>query len=83
MPKHTDFDYTFEQLASVVDKLLEQLKVQSYVLYVQDYGAPIGYRIATAHPERVRGLIVQNGNAYDEDWIMTLEARQRLLEESA
>ncbi len=66
MPKHTDFDYTFEQLASVVDKLLEQLKVQSYVLYVQDYGAPIGYRIATAHPERVRGLIVQNGNAYDE-----------------
>lgn len=66
MPKRTEFEYSFDRLAIVVDHLLEQLKLQSYVLYVQDYGAPVGYRIATAHPERIRGFVVQNGNAYDE-----------------
>lgn len=66
MPSRSEFEYTFDHLATVVDHFLEQLKVQSYVLYVQDYGAPVGYRVATAHPERVRGFIVQNGNAYDE-----------------
>lgn len=66
MPSRSDFEYTFDHLANVVDHFLEQLKVESYVLYVQDYGAPIGYRIATAHPERVRGFILQNGNAYEE-----------------
>ena len=66
MPSRSDFEYTFDHLATVVDHFLEQLKVQSYVLYVQDYGAPVGFRVATAHPERVRGFIVQNGNAYDE-----------------
>lgn len=66
MPKRSDFEYTFDRLATVVDHFLEQLEVQSYVLYVQDYGAPVGFRVATAHPERVRGFIVQNGNAYDE-----------------
>jgi pimeloyl-ACP methyl ester carboxylesterase len=66
MPSRSEFEYSFDQLATVMDHFLEQLKVQSYVLYVQDYGAPIGYRVATAHPERVRGFIVQNGNAYDE-----------------
>lgn len=66
MPSRSDFEYTFDRLATVVDHLLEQLNVKSYVLYVQDYGAPVGFRVATAHPERVRGFIVQNGNAYDE-----------------
>ncbi len=66
MPNRSDFAYTFDRLAIVVDHFLEQLKVQSYVLYVQDYGAPVGFRVATAHPERIRGFIVQNGNAYDE-----------------
>ena len=66
MPKHTEFEYSFDQLAAVVDRFLEKLQIQSFVLYVQDYGAPIGFRIATAHPERIRGLIVQNGNAYEE-----------------
>lgn len=66
MPSRSDFEYTFDNLATVVDHFLEQLKVESYVLYVQDYGAPVGYRVATAHPERVRGFIVQNGNAYEE-----------------
>ncbi len=66
MPKHTEFEYSFDHMATVVDRFLEQLQIRSYVLYVQDYGAPIGFRIATAHPERIRGLIVQNGNAYEE-----------------
>lgn len=66
MPSRADFEYTFDHLATVVDHFLEKLNVQSYVLYVQDYGAPVGFRVATAHPERVRGFIVQNGNAYDE-----------------
>lgn len=66
MPKRSEFVYSFDNLAVVMDHFLERLKVQQYFLYVQDYGAPVGYRIATAHPERVRGFIVQNGNAYDE-----------------
>lgn len=66
MPNRSEFEYTFDRLAAVVDHFLEQLKVQSYVLYVQDYGAPVGFRVAAAHPERVSGFIVQNGNAYDE-----------------
>ncbi len=66
MPKHSEFEYSFDNLAKVIDRFLEQRKVDSYVLYVQDYGAPIGFRIATAHPERIKGLVVQNGNAYEE-----------------
>jgi pimeloyl-ACP methyl ester carboxylesterase len=66
MPDRSEFEYTFDRLATVLDHFLEQLQVDEYVLYVQDYGAPIGFRLAAAHPERVRGLIVQNGNAYDE-----------------
>jgi pimeloyl-ACP methyl ester carboxylesterase len=53
-------------LTKVTDSFLNKLGTQEYTLYVMDYGAPIGFRIAAAHPERVQGLIVQNGNAYDE-----------------
>ena len=66
MPKVDEFEYTFDSLAEVVDKLTQQLNLKTYSLYVQDYGAPIGYRLATKHPERVEALIVQNGNAYEE-----------------
>ncbi len=66
MPAVDEFDYTFDSLAGVVEKLIAQLGVKSYSLYVMDYGAPVGFRIAAAHPERVESLIVQNGNAYDE-----------------
>ena len=65
-PSTGDYDYTFDNLAGVVDTLLERKGFDDYVLYVMDYGAPVGYRIATAHPERVAGFVVQNGNAYDE-----------------
>lgn len=65
-PSPDAYEYTFDNLARTIDKFLEQRKLTKYSLYVQDYGAPIGFRIATAHPERVQSFIVQNGNAYEE-----------------
>ena len=66
MPSLDEFDYTFDRLAEIVEALTEKLKLNSYSIYLMDYGAPVGYRLATKHPERVQALIVQNGNAYDE-----------------
>ena len=66
MPTVDQFDYTFDHLADVIGKFTEKVGLQKYTLYVQDYGAPVGYRLATAYPERVQALVVQNGNAYDE-----------------
>jgi len=66
MPDYKAYAYTFENYADIVDKLVGQLGVSKYSLYVMDYGAPVGYRLALRHPERVQALIVQNGNAYDE-----------------
>ena len=66
MPSHQDFAYTFENLTNVVEQLVEKLGLTNYSLYVMDYGAPVGYRLALRRPDRVRALIVQNGNAYDE-----------------
>ncbi len=65
-PSTDDYEYTFDHLAATVDELLERRGFDRYSLYLMDYGAPVGYRIATAHPERITGLVVQNGNAYDE-----------------
>lgn len=65
-PPVDKFDYTFDNLANVVDKFAQELKLDRYSLYVMDYGAPVGYRLAVKHPERVQALIVQNGNAYEE-----------------
>ena len=66
MPRVDEFDYTFDHLSEVIDGFIEQLGLKRYSLYLFDYGAPVGYRIATKHPNRVESLIVQNGNAYDE-----------------
>jgi pimeloyl-ACP methyl ester carboxylesterase len=65
-PDPTTFHYTFDHLAGVVDQFTRALKMDKFTLYVQDYGAPIGYRMASAHPERISGIVVQNGNAYLE-----------------
>ena len=65
-PAVNEFDYTFDHLAQVVGHFVEQLGLQRYSLYIQDYGAPVGYRLALQHPERLQALIVQNGNAYVE-----------------
>lgn len=66
MPDRATFKYSFARYADLMDGLLEQLGVKQYALYVQDYGAPVGYRLALKHPERVSALVVQNGNAYEE-----------------
>ena len=66
MPPHEQFNYTFDNLATVIDEFTEKVGLTKYALYVQDYGAPVGYRLASAHPERVTAIVVQNGNAYDE-----------------
>lgn len=66
MPPASDYDYSFANFANVMAGLLEQLGVDSYALYVMDYGAPTGFRLALAHPEKVTAFIVQNGNAYED-----------------
>src|SRR6267154_6193245 len=66
MPDHAKFAYTFAHYADLMDGLLDQLGAKRYAMYVMDYGAPVGYRLALKHPERISALIVQNGNAYDE-----------------
>jgi pimeloyl-ACP methyl ester carboxylesterase len=66
MPDRDTFKYTFDNLAKVIDAFTEKLELKSFALYVQDYGAPVGYRLAVAHPERITAIVVQNGNAYDE-----------------
>ena len=65
-PSVNDFTYTFDNLATVVDKFTQVVGATKFAIYVQDYGAPVGFRIAAAHPERITGLIIQNGNAYVE-----------------
>lgn len=65
-PSVDDFDYTFDNLANVVEKFTEKIGLEKYSIYLMDYGAPVGFRLAVKHPERVEALIVQNGNAYDE-----------------
>ncbi|QJB32872.1 alpha/beta hydrolase [Chitinophaga oryzae] len=65
-PHMADFEYSFDNFARIVEGLLDQLGLQRYSLYLMDYGAPVGFRIASAHPEKIDSLIVQNGCAYDE-----------------
>jgi pimeloyl-ACP methyl ester carboxylesterase len=66
MPDHKSFSYTFENLTNIIEGFVTALGLNKYSLYVMDYGAPIGYRLALRQPDRVQALIVQNGNAYDE-----------------
>ncbi|TDI95527.1 MAG: alpha/beta hydrolase [Caldithrix sp.] len=66
MPQVDEFEYTFDHIAEIIEKFIGKLGIQKYSLYLMDYGAPVGFRLAVAHPERVDALIIQNGNAYDE-----------------
>lgn len=66
MPSVDEFEYTFDNMTNVVDRLLQKLNVTRYSLYLMDYGAPVGFRLAVRHSECVESLIIQNGNAYDE-----------------
>lgn len=66
MPAVDAFDYTFDRMAEIVEALTVALELDSYSIYLMDYGAPVGFRLAAKYPERVDTLIVQNGNAYEE-----------------
>ena len=67
MPSVTEFEYTFDNLAAVIEKLLfGPLGLERFSIYLQDYGAPVGFRIASKHPDAITGIVVQNGNAYVE-----------------
>lgn len=65
-PSPSSYAYTFDHLAETTTHLLEQLKIGHYSLYLHDYGGPVGFRMMVAHPDRLRALIVQNANAYQE-----------------
>jgi len=68
-PSVDDFDYTFAALAETTGRFLETIGVSRYTIYVQDYGAPVGWRLALADPAAVVGVISQNGNAYEEGFV--------------
>lgn len=65
-PSMNDYEYTFDNVAATIDKFLIQRGLNRYVMMIQDYGAPVGFRIATKHSEKVAGFVVMNGNAYAE-----------------
>jgi pimeloyl-ACP methyl ester carboxylesterase len=65
-PDRADFQYSFDHLAEVIERFTQVLGLSRYALYVFDYGAPVGFRLAVHHPERITSLISQNGNAYVE-----------------
>jgi pimeloyl-ACP methyl ester carboxylesterase len=64
-PSPEQYAYTFDHLAGTVDLFLDQQGVTKYSIYIQDYGSPVGFRLATRHPDRIQAIITQNGNAYD------------------
>lgn len=66
MPLVDEYDYSFDQFARILESLLDKLNVDTFSLYLMDYGAPVGFRLASKYPERIESLIVQNGNAYEE-----------------
>jgi pimeloyl-ACP methyl ester carboxylesterase len=65
-PDRKQFRYAFEHLAKVIDSFTQAIGLERYAIYIFDYGAPVGLRLALAHPERVTAIISQNGNAYEE-----------------
>ena len=65
-PSPDQFEYTFDHIAAVMDQFLDSVGVKKYSIYIQDYGAPIGFRLFLKHPDRVQAIITQNGNAYEE-----------------
>jgi len=66
MPSRADFKYTFDNLAAVIDRFTEIIGLKQFAIYIFDYGAPVGLRIATKRPQRITAIISQNGNAYEE-----------------
>lgn len=66
MPTVNEFEYSFARQTQIIEQLVEKLKLDSYTIYVMDYGGPVGFRLFDNHPEKVKGFVIQNANAYDE-----------------
>src|SRR5439155_24761656 len=66
MPSREKFSYTFDNIARVIDRFTDVIGLDRFAVYVFDYGAPTGFRLAVSHPERITAIISQNGNAYEE-----------------
>ena len=66
MPPRNTFKYTFDNLAETIDRFIEVIGLKRFAIYIFDYGAPVGLRIALKHPERIAAIVSQNGNAYEE-----------------
>lgn len=75
-PARGEFEYTFDNLAKVVERFTELVGIDRFAMYVFDYGAPIGFRLAMWHPERVTAIVSQNGNMYEEGLGKKWEARK-------
>jgi pimeloyl-ACP methyl ester carboxylesterase len=73
-PTVKEFDYTFDHLTDVIEAFTQKLGLSRYSLYMQDFGGPVGFRLAVRHPERVVSLIIQNANAYDEGMSSTMRS---------
>ena len=65
-PARGQYQYNFETIAKTIDRFTDTIGLNRYAIYVFDYGAPIGFRLALAHPEKITAIISQNGNAYEE-----------------
>lgn len=86
MPLVDQFDYSFDRLTEITEKLIDHLRLERFAIYIHDYGAPIGLRIASARPERITGIVTQSGNAYLEGFtpfwdILFAHARDRAANE--
>jgi pimeloyl-ACP methyl ester carboxylesterase len=76
-PSPSSFEYTFDNLAKVTNEFTTRLGITSYVLFMQDYGGPVGFRLALSHPERVRGLFIQNGVSHEQGLSPLWAARRK------
>jgi len=76
-PSPSSFEYTFDNLARVIDELTTRLGITGYVLFMQDYGGPVGFRMALAHPERVRAIVIQNAVAHEQGLSPLWETRRK------
>jgi len=78
-PSPDKFSYTFDRLSEVVEKLLVALNLKTFTMFIQDYGSPVGFRIAVRHPDWIEGIITQNGNAYEEGFTRVWDALRMAL----
>lgn len=76
-PSPSHFEYTFDNLAKITSKLTTRLAMTNYVLFMQDYGGPVGFRLALAHPDRIRGIIIQNAVSHEQGLSPLWEARKK------